>query len=65
MITSEWITNKWEEKGNIEMNYIEKKLEALKAEFLGKLEALRKEAEAQKKQEEPKPWKPKDGEDYF
>ena len=65
MITSEWITNKWEEKGNIEMNDIEKKLEALKAEFLGKLEALRKEAEAQKKQEEPKPWKPKDGEDYF
>ena len=47
------------------MNDIEKKLEALKAEFLGKLEALRKEAEAQKKQEEPKPWKPKDGEDYF
>lgn len=47
------------------MNDIEKKIEALKAEFLGKLEALRKEAEAQKKQEEPKPWKPKDGEDYF
>lgn len=47
------------------MNDIEKKMEALKAEFLGKLEALRKEAEAQKKQEEPKPWKPKDGEDYF
>lgn len=47
------------------MNDIEKKLEAMKAEFLGKLEALRKEAEAQKKQEEPKPWKPKDGEDYF
>lgn len=47
------------------MNDIEKKLEALKAEFLGKLEALRKEAEAQKKQEEPKPWKPEDGEDYF
>ena len=47
------------------MNDIEKKLEALKAEFLGKLEALRKEAKMQKKQEEPKPWKPKDGEDYF
>lgn len=44
------------------MNDIEKKLEALKAEFLGKLEALRKEAE---EQEELKPWKPKDGEDYF
>jgi hypothetical protein len=47
------------------MNDIEKKLEALKAEFLGKLEALRKEAEAQKKQEEPKPWKPERGEKYF
>lgn len=47
------------------MNDIEKKLEALKAEFLGKLEALRKEAEAQKKQEEPKPWKPEIGESYF
>ena len=42
------------------MNDIEKKLEALKAEFLEKLEALRKEAEAQKKQEEPKL-----GEKYF
>lgn len=47
------------------MNDIEKKLEALEAEFLGKLEELRKETEAQKKQEEPKPWKPKYGEDYF
>ena len=47
------------------MNDIEKKLEALKAEFLVKLEALRKEAEAQKKQEEPKPWKPEHGEKYF
>lgn len=47
------------------MNDIKKKLESLKAEFLVKLEALRKEAEAQKKQEEPKPWKPKYGEDYF
>ena len=53
------------EKGSVEMNDIEKKLEALKAEFLGKLEALRKEAEAQKKQEEPKPWKPEAGEEYF
>lgn len=42
------------------MNDIEKKLEALKAEFLGKLEELRKEAEAQKKQKEPKL-----GEKYF
>ena len=42
------------------MNDIEKKMEALKAEFLGKLEELRKEAEAQKKQEEPKL-----GEKYF
>lgn len=42
------------------MNDIEKKIEALKAEFLEKLEALRKEAEAQKKQEEPKL-----GEKYF
>ena len=47
------------------MNDIKKKLEALKAEFLGKLEELQKEAEAQKEQEELKPWKPKDGEDYF
>lgn len=47
------------------MNDIEKKMEALKAEFLGKLEELQNEVEMQKKQEEPKPWKPKDGEDYF
>ena len=47
------------------MNDIEKKLEALKAEFLGKLEALRKEAEMQKKQEEWEPWKPEVGEEYF
>lgn len=47
------------------MNDIEKKLEALKAEFLGKLEALQKEAEAQKEQEEPKPWKPEVEEGYF
>lgn len=30
-----------------------------------KMEALRKEAEMQKKQEEPKPWKPEVGEEYF
>lgn len=47
------------------MNDIEKKIESLKVEFLVKLEALEKEAEMQKKQEEPKPWKPEDGEDYF
>lgn len=47
------------------MNDIEKKLEALKAEFLKKLEELQKEAEAQKKQEESKPWKPGAGEKYF
>lgn len=47
------------------MNDIEKKLEALKSEFLGKLEELRKEAEAQKEQEEPKPWKPEHVEKYF
>lgn len=39
------------------MNDIEKKLEALKAEFLKKLEELQKE--------EPKPWKPEVGEKYF
>jgi len=47
------------------MNDIEKKLEALKAEFLEKLEALQKEAEIQKKQEELKPWKPEREEKYF
>jgi hypothetical protein len=47
------------------MNDIEKKLEALKADFLGKLEALQKEAEKQKKQEEPKSWKPAYEQDYF
>lgn len=47
------------------MNDIEKKLEALKVEFLGKLEALEKEAEMQKKQEEPKLRKPEHGEKYF
>ena len=47
------------------MNDIEKKLEALKAEFLGKLEELQKEAEAQKEQEEFEPWKPQAGEEYF
>lgn len=47
------------------MNDIEKKIEELKAEFLEKLEELKKEAETQKKQEEPKPWKPEVGEEYF
>lgn len=47
------------------MNDIEKKIEELKSEFLGKLEALEKEAEMQKKQEERKPWKPEIGESYF
>ena len=47
------------------MNDIEKKIEELKSEFSGKLEALRKEAEAQKKQEEWKPWKPETEEKYF
>ena len=47
------------------MNDIEKKLEALKAEFLEKLEALEKEAEMQKEQEELKPWKPEAREKYF
>ena len=47
------------------MSDIEKKMEALKAEFLEKLEELKKEAETQKKQEEPKPWKPEHGEKYF
>lgn len=65
MIISEWITNKWKEKGNVEMSDIEKKLEALKAEFSGKLEELEKEAEMRKKQEELKPWKPERREEYF
>ena len=47
------------------MNDIEKKIEDLKVEFLGKLEALEKEAEMQKKQEELKPWKPEREEKYF
>ena len=47
------------------MNDIEKKMEALKADFLGKLEELKKEAEMQKKQEELKPWKPEREEKYF
>lgn len=47
------------------MNDIEKKIEELKSEFSGKLEELKKEAEMQKKQEEPKPWKPEHGEKYF
>ena len=47
------------------MNDIEKKMEALKAEFLGKLEELKREEEMQKKQEEWKPWKPESEEEYF
>lgn len=47
------------------MNNIEKKMEALKAEFLEKLEVLEKEVEMQKKQEEWKPWKPEVEEEYF
>lgn len=47
------------------MNDIEKKIETLKAEFLVKLEALEKEVEMQKKQEEPKPWKPEYQHGYF
>ena len=47
------------------MNDIEKKIEDLKVDFLGKLEALRKKAEAQKRQEEWKPWKPEVEEKYF
>lgn len=47
------------------MNDIEKKIEDLKTDFLGKLEALRKKAEAQKRQEEWKPWKPEVEEKYF
>lgn len=38
------------------MNDIEKKMEALKAEFLGKLETLQKEVKMQ--QGEQKLWKP-------
>ena len=47
------------------MNDIEKKMEALKAEFLGKLEALEKETKIQKRQEKLKPWKPEAREKYF
>lgn len=47
------------------MNDIEKKIETLKAEFLVKLKALEKEVEMQKKQEEPKPWKPEYQHGYF
>ena len=44
------------------MNDIEKKMESMKAEFLEKLESLRKEAE---EQEKLKPWMPEHGEKYF
>lgn len=47
------------------MNDIEKKMEALKAEFLGKLEELQNEVEMQREQEKPKPWNPEIGESYF
>ena len=47
------------------MNDIEKKIEALKTEFLGKLEDLQNEVEMQREQEEPKPWNPEIGESYF
>lgn len=47
------------------MNDIEKKMEALKAEFSVKLEELKKEAEMQKKQEEWEPWKPEARAEYF
>lgn len=47
------------------MNDIEKKMEALKSEFLGKLEALEKETKIQKRQEKLKPCKPEVGEEYF
>lgn len=47
------------------MNDIEKKMEALKAEFLKKLEALKKEAEMQKKPAESEPWIPTYGDKYY
>lgn len=47
------------------MNDIEKKMEALKAEFLKKLEALEKEAEMQKKPAESEPWIPTYGDKYY
>lgn len=47
------------------MNDIEKKMEALKAEFLEKLEALEKEAEMQKKPAESEPWIPTYGDKYY
>lgn len=47
------------------MNDIEKKMEALKAEFLKKLEALEKEAEMQKKPAEAEPWIPTYGDKYY
>lgn len=47
------------------MNDIEKKIEDLKTEFLGKLEELQNEVEMQREQEKPKPWNPEIGESYF
>ena len=47
------------------MNDIEKKMEALKAEFLWKLEELQNEVEMQREQEEWEPWIPEVGEQYF
>lgn len=47
------------------MKDIEKKMEALKAEFLGKLEELQNEVEMQREQEEWEPWIPEVGEQYF
>ena len=52
-------------RGGVRMNDIEKKMEALKAEFLGKLEELQNEVEMQREQEEWEPWIPEVGEQYF
>ena len=47
------------------MNDIEKKIEDLKTDFLGKLEALEKEAEMQKKPAESESWIPTYGDKYY
>ena len=52
-------------RGGVRMNDIEKKMEALKAEFLWKLEELQNEVEMQREQEEWEPWIPEVGEQYF